>query len=70
MCFTVVLLDKCRTAFHKLYFEAVCKLEVWLRDGGFLSLEGSRRRMQLAECVTFAHVKDLPFPLPNSGLQL
>ena len=41
MCFTVVILDKCRTAFHKLYFEAVCKLEVWLRDGGLLASGGS-----------------------------
>ena len=41
MCFTVVLLDKFKIAFHKLYFEAVCKLEVWLRDGGFLALVGN-----------------------------
>ena len=41
MYFTVVLLVKCRTALHKLYFEVVCKLEVWLRDKGFLALGGS-----------------------------
>ena len=65
MCFAMVLLDKCRTAFHKLYFEAVCKLEVWLRDGGSLHWEEVKRSMQLAECVTVAHVRDLPFPSPT-----
>ena len=74
MCINI---DKC-----SLYFEAVCKLHTCcirmnimcesLAKGRGIACIGRRVRksMQLTVCVIVAHVRDLPFPLPNSGLQL